>query len=60
METEYDWNQSQLQQKAGMPPEVLRNLPAKPVWNGGVRKLRHLQENSPEVVADVYQARQEG
>jgi len=47
LEAEHDRNQGQLQQRAGMPPEVLHNLHAKSVWTGGIRELRHLQGNSP-------------
>jgi len=43
-----------------MPPEVVQNLRAKPVLAGNVRELRELQENLPEVVADVYRAKKEG
>jgi len=42
VEAEHDWNQGQLQQRAGMPPEVLHNLSAKPVWIGSLRELQHL------------------
>jgi len=42
-----------------MPPEVVKYLHAESVWTGGLRELRHHQENSPRVVAEVYQAKQE-
>jgi len=57
---EYDWDQGQLQQKAGTPPEVVQNLRANPVLAGNVRELQKLQENLPGVVADVYRAKKEG
>jgi len=60
LENEYDWNQSQLQQRAGMPPVVVHNLRAKPVWTGNIRELRHLQGNLLGVVANVYRTKQEG
>jgi len=41
-----------------MPPEVVQYLRAESVWTGGLRELRHLQENSPGVVAEVYRAQQ--
>jgi len=56
---EYDWDQGQLQQKAGTPPEVVQNLRANPVLASNVRELRKLQENLPGVVADVYRAKKE-
>jgi len=57
---EYDWDQGQLEQKVGTPPEVVQNLRANPVLAGNVRELRKLQENLLEVVADVYRAKKEG
>jgi len=33
---------------------------AEPVWTGDLAELRHLQENSPGVVAEIYRAQQEG
>jgi len=56
-EAEPDRNQGQLQPGAGMPPEVPRNLRAKPVWTSGLNELRHIQGNSPGVVAKVYRAK---
>jgi len=43
-----------------MPTEVPHNFRAKPVWTGGLKELRHFQENSSGVVAEVYRAKQEG
>jgi len=43
-----------------MPPKVVQYPSAKSVWTGGLKELRHLQENSPGVVAEVYRAKQEG
>jgi len=40
----YDWDQSQLQQKAGTPPEAVLNLRANPALAGNFRELRKLQE----------------
>jgi len=57
---EYDWDQGQLQQKAGTPPGVVQNLRANPVLAGNVRELRKLQENPPGVIADVYRAKKKG
>jgi len=57
---EYDWDQGQLQQKAGTPPEVVQNLRANPALAGNTRELQELQENLPGVVADVYRAKKEG
>jgi len=59
-EAEHDQDQGQLQQGAGMPPEVVQYPRAEFVWTGGLKELRHLQENSPGVVAKVHQAKQEG
>jgi len=36
---EYDWDQGQLRQKAGTPPEVVQNLRANPVLASNVREL---------------------
>jgi len=57
---EYDWDQSQLQQKADTPPEVVQNLHTNPALAGNVRELQRLQESLPGVVADVYRAKKEG
>jgi len=54
---EYDWDQGQLQQKADLHPKAINNLRASPVLADNVRELRKLQENLPEIVADVYQAK---
>jgi len=59
-ETEHDRNHGQLQRGAGTPPEVPHHLRAKPVWTGGLKELRHIQGNSPGVVAEVYRAKREG
>jgi len=56
---EYDLDQGQLQQNADMPPEIVQNLRANPVLAGNVKELRKLQENLPEVVADMYRAKKE-
>jgi len=45
--------------KAKLPPEVVQYLRAESVWTGGLRELRHLQENSPGVIAEVYRAKQD-
>jgi len=42
-----------------MPPEVVQYSRAESVWTSGLRELRHLQENSPGVVGEVYRAKQE-
>jgi len=55
-----NWDPTPLPQRAGTPPKVTQNLRAKPVSADGVRELRHLQENFPGVVADVYRAKREG
>jgi len=59
-EAEHDRTQGQLQQRAITPPEVVHYSRAEPVWTGDLTELRHLQENSPGVVAEVYRAQQEG
>jgi len=59
-ENEYDWDQGQLRQKAGMPSEAVQNLGVNPALAGNARELRKLQENLPGVVADVYRAKKEG
>jgi len=59
-EAEHDQKRGQLQQRAGMPQEIVHYSRAEPVWTGGLKELRHLQENSPGVVAEVYRAQQEG
>jgi len=59
-ENEDDWDQGQLQKRAGTPPEAVQNLCANPVLAGNIRELRELQENLPGVVADVYRAKKEG
>ena len=43
-----------------MPPEVTQDLRAQPVSTDGVKEPQYLQENLPEVVADVYRAKREG
>jgi len=58
-EAERDQNQGRLQRGAGMPPEAVQYPRAESVWTGGLKELRHLQENSPGVVAEVYRAKQE-
>jgi len=58
-EAKHDRNQGRPQQRAGMPPEVVQYLRAESVWTGGLKVLRHLQENSPGVVAEVYRAKQD-
>jgi len=57
---EYDWDQGQLQQKTGIPPEAINHFRTNPVLANNVRELRKLQENPPGVVADVYQAKKGG
>jgi len=51
---EYDWDQGQLRQKTGTPPEAINHLRANPVLADNVRELRKLQENLSGVVAKVY------
>jgi len=46
-EAEHDQKQGQLQHKAGMLPEIVQDPRAESVWIGGLKGLRHLQENSP-------------
>jgi len=43
-----------------MAQEVVHYSRAEPVWTGGLQELRHLQVNSPGVVAEVYRAQQTG
>jgi len=52
--------QGQLQRRAVTPREIVHPSRAEPVWTGDLAELRHLQENSPGVVAEVYRAQQEG
>jgi len=59
-EAEHDRTQGQLQQRAVLPPEVVHYSRAELVWTGDLTGLRHLQENSPGVVAEVYRIQQEG
>jgi len=59
-EAEHDQTQGQLQQRAVMPQEIVHYPRAEPVWTGDLTELRHLQENSPGVVAEVYRAQQKG
>jgi len=59
-EAGHDQTQGQLQQWAVTPPELVHYSRAEPVWTGDLTELRHLQENSPGVVAEVYRAQREG
>jgi len=59
-EAEHDRKRGQLQQRAGMPPEIVPHSRAEPVGTGDLQELRHLQENSPGVVAEVYRAKWKG
>jgi len=43
-----------------MPQEIVHYSRDELVWTGDLTELRHLQENSPGVVAEVYRAQQEG
>jgi len=54
------WDQSRLQQRFGTTARDVPTFQAPPVSTSDVRELRHLQENLPGVVADVYRAKQEG
>jgi len=54
-----NWDSTPLPQRADTPPEVTQDLRAEPVSVDGIRELRHLQENLPGVVADVYRAKRE-
>jgi len=59
-ETEYDWDQGQLQPVADRFSEAVQNLRTNPVLADNVEELRKLQKDLPGVVADVYQAKKEG
>jgi len=51
--------QGPLQQRAVTPQELVHHPRAETVWTGDLPELRHLQENSPGVIAEVYQAQRE-
>jgi len=59
-EVEHNQTQGQLQQRAVTPPELVHHSRAEPVWTGDLTELRHLQETSPGLVAEVYWAQREG
>jgi len=55
-----NWDPTPPPQRADTPPEVTQDLRAEPVSADGIKELRHLQENLPGVVADVYRSKREG